>query len=91
MDEARDPKLIAEELCRYARANLLQEGTNLDENTQLAEVGLDSFSLVELLLFAERRFGVSVPGSHLTRENVASLFSLTQCISRLGGQVSPPA
>ena len=91
MHEVGELSTMAAELCRYARSHLLQEGVELNERTQFKEAGVDSFSLVELLLFAERRFGVKVPGAELTPANIASPFSLTQCIARLGGRMPPPA
>ncbi len=84
MSPTTDPKTIVDQLGQFARANLVAEGTVLEEQTRFAEVGLDSFALVELLLFCERAFGVRVPDSHLTRENLASLASLAACVAQLG-------
>ena len=78
-----DHQSIVEQLCRFTRANLVTGSTAFDEHTPLAHAGIDSFALVELLLFSERAFGVAVPESHLTRENLASLSSLAQCIAGL--------
>ena len=84
------PRAIAEELCHFARANLLAEGTHLDEHSPLTEVGIDSFALVELLFYSERAFGVSVPESHWTQENLRTLASLGHCIAELaGGKMQP--
>lgn len=74
---------ISRELCAFARQNLLAVGIPFDEQSRLAEVGLDSFSLVELLLFSERQFGIAVPESHLTREHLESIASLASCIHAL--------
>lgn len=83
MSSARDPAAVARRLAEYARANLVAEGPPFDENTPLAEAGLDSFCIVELLLFAEGEFGVRVPEASLTHENLASLASLARCLTRL--------
>jgi acyl carrier protein len=71
----------------------MAEGTELNEHSLLAEAGIDSFSLVELLLFCERAFGVTVPESHLTHENLMSLAALARCIASLArpGASSAPA
>ena len=79
------PQAIVADLCRFARANLLAEGRHFDENSPLAEVGIDSFALVELLFYSERAFAVSVPESHWTQENLRTLASLGHCISKLAG------
>ncbi|HEY5909101.1 MAG TPA: phosphopantetheine-binding protein [Verrucomicrobiae bacterium] len=85
-----DSQVIAEQLCQFARANLVADGADFDEHSSLAAVGIDSFLLVELLLFAERVFGVTVPESHLTREHLASLSALARCIAQLAGGSPPP-
>ena len=83
MRVTHDLQTITAQLCRFAQANLVPPGTSLSEHSLLAEVGIDSFALVELLLYSERTFGISVPESHLTHENLASLASLARCIVAL--------
>lgn len=78
-----EPEAIAERLYHYARANLVAGNVPFDQETPLEEAGLDSFCIVELLLFSERSFGVSVPESHLTQANLTSLASLARCIAGL--------
>jgi acyl carrier protein len=80
-----DPIAMGEQLYRYARTNLVDESVAFDEQTPLDVAGMDSFCILELLLFSERVFGVSVPESHLTQENLASLASLARCLARLAG------
>lgn len=82
MSELQNPHVICEQLCRFARESLAA-GAALDGSTALADAGIDSFALVELLLFSERAFGVAVPESHLTHENLATLESLARCIANL--------
>jgi acyl carrier protein len=86
MTVRNDLQTIVEQLCQFTRANLVANGAHLDEHTPLADAGIDSFSLVELLLFCERAFGVTVPESHLTHEHLASLSSLARCIAGLAGE-----
>jgi acyl carrier protein len=88
-----DRQIIAGQLCRFARTNLVAPGTDFNEHSLLADVGIDSFSLVELLLFSERTFGITVPESHLTHEHLATLATLARCIAGLarGGASAPPA
>jgi acyl carrier protein len=78
-----DPKIIAARLCEFARINFVAEGVDFDEHSPLSEAGIDSFALVELVLFCERVLGVRVPDSHLTPTNLASMSSLANCISEL--------
>jgi acyl carrier protein len=78
-----DPKKIAARLCEFARTNFVAEGQEFDENSPLSQAGIDSFALVELLLFCERDIGVRVPDSHLTGANLTSMSTLATCIAQL--------
>jgi acyl carrier protein len=88
-----DPKTIAAQLCQFARENLVADGAELNEHSSLADAGIDSFALVELLLHCERAFGIRVPESHLTRHNLVSMATLAACIFELarGSQAAPGA
>jgi acyl carrier protein len=83
MTSEKDPKTIAAQLCQFARTHFVAEGTDFDENSPLAQAGIDSFALVELLLFCERVIGVRVPDSHLTGNNLTSMATLANCIAEL--------
>ena len=83
MTPQTDPKTIAAQLCQFARANFVAEGAEFDENSPLAKAGIDSFALVELLLYCERVIGVRVPDSHLTSTNLTSMAALAKCIAEL--------
>src|ERR1039458_6110003 len=73
MTSQMDSKTIAEQLFQFVRKNYVADGADFDENSPLAKAGIDSFALVKLLLYCERTFGVSVPDSHLTGKNLASV------------------
>jgi len=83
MTSQKDSKTIAEQLCQFARKNYVADGRDFDENSPLAKAGIDSFALVELLLYCERTFGVSVPDSHLTGNNLTSVATLAGCVAEL--------
>ena len=50
-----------------------------------------TFALFEMLLFGERTFGVRLPPSHLTRNNLASVATMAQCMAELAGSGSSSA
>jgi acyl carrier protein len=83
MTPPRDAKTIAEQLCQFARTNFVADGAAFDEHCPLAEAGIDSFALFEMLLYGERTFGVRVPPSHLTHQNLASIASVASCMAEL--------
>ena len=71
---------IANEICQFIKENLLAEGISLEILTELSSVGLDSFSLIEIVLFIERKYGVSLPDESLTPENTYSATTLAKCV-----------
>ena len=91
MTPSHDPKTIADQLCEFARTNFVADGAVFDEHSPLAEAGIDSFALFEMLLYGERTFGIRVPPSHLTRNNLASVATMARCIAELAGNGQSPA
>jgi acyl carrier protein len=89
MTPQKDPKIITEQLCQFVRENFAAEGVVCNEQSPLGEVGVDSFALVELLLFCERAFGVRVPESSMTRSNLASVAALAKCIAEVARGSQP--
>ena len=83
MTSQKDPKTISEQLCNFARTNFVAEGVKFDENSPLSEAGIDSFALVELLLYCERDLGVRVPDTHMTCQNLNSVATLARCVAEL--------
>lgn len=71
---------ISRELCEYLRSSIIAEGVSFDEDSSLSALGIDSFSIIEILLFIERRFNIVVPESDLTQENLKSAASLALCV-----------
>ncbi len=86
-----DPKIIAEKLCDFARKNFVAEGVEFDAQSPLSQAGIDSFALVELVLFCERVLGVRVPDSQLTGNNLASMSALAECVAGLARNGQPGA
>ncbi len=72
---------IERELCRFVAENILDADVAVDETTVLAQIGIDSFSLMEIVLFIERQFGVTLPDNALTPENLASIHAIASCIA----------
>jgi len=60
-------------------SNLVAENVGIEPNTVLSDIGLDSFSTIEMVLFLERKFGIELPDEVLTPDNIASVSALTAC------------
>ena len=74
---------IAEQLVEFIKANLVGEGVEVTHDTPFEKLGLDSFSLIEIILFVERKFGLTLPDKELNKENLYSAGSLARCIERI--------
>lgn len=84
MTPTTDPATIAQQLCDFAKTNFVTEGTDFDINTPLTDAGIDSFALLELVLFSERNLGITVPVAQLTPAHLHSVKTLATCIAELG-------
>lgn len=75
---------IASQLCGFLSENVLASDVVVNADTVLSHIGVDSFSLMELVLFIERRFGLELPAESLTPENIANVKALSvYCASLL--------
>jgi acyl carrier protein len=90
-----DAQAYAEPIRDFVVAQLLEgHGGDLEVDSPLLELGIiDSFSLVEIVVFCERRFGIRIPDSELTPVNLESIAALARLLERLAGAGAsgPPA
>lgn len=78
---------IASELCGFLRENILAPNVEVTVETTLAEIGVDSFSLMEVVLFIERKFALELPAESLSPENIASVGTLSAyCAKKLNSE-----
>lgn len=78
-----DANIIIAEIKKYIEKNILAEAVQIDANTNLKQAGIDSFSTVEIILFIERKFGVSIPDEKLIPENFKTLEALASTVIEL--------
>jgi len=74
-----DMDYIRAELCSFISTNILAEGVRVQNETLLTSIGVDSFSVIEIILFIERKFGVIIPDEALVPENLQSVSALANC------------
>jgi acyl carrier protein len=74
-DLERELRVLLEE-------HLLDGAAGLGPTTRLADAGLDSMAIMQLLLLIEGRFGLWLPEEDLTHENFACIRSLALAVSR---------
>ena len=78
-----DINFIISEIKSYVEKNILAEGVQVDAGTNLKQAGIDSFSTVEIMLFIERKFGVSIPDEKLIPDNFKTIQSLAAIVLEL--------
>lgn len=78
-----DANIIIAEIKKYIENNILAEAVQIDADTNLKHVGIDSFSTVEIILFIERRFGVSIPDEKLVPDNFKTIQALASTVVEL--------
>lgn len=77
-----DDREISQKLCTFLRENILAPEVDVLPSTVLQSIGIDSFSLMELILFIERSYGLILPPDSLTPENIATVNALSICCAK---------
>ncbi len=76
-----DATSIHRTLCRFLQDELLEPGAPFDDGAELATLGVDSFALMEVLLFVEREWGTALPMDLLTPDNTRTARTLSRCVA----------
>lgn len=70
---------IETQVSAYLSKRFLAKGVKLEVATSFADFGIDSMTVVELVMFIEEEFGIVIPADQLTSDNLKSLESLVNC------------
>lgn len=70
---------IQDELHSYLSKHFLAKGVQLAASLPFADFGIDSMTVVELVMFIEEKFDIEIPSDQLTGDNLKSLESLVSC------------
>jgi acyl carrier protein len=73
---------LAQELCRYIKSNIVDNSIQVQPDTSFGKLGIDSLSIIELVLFLERKFKITLPEQELIPENFISANTLAACAMR---------
>jgi acyl carrier protein len=71
---------ICTELLEFVRSQIVAEGIEVDQLTVLNSIGIDSFSLIEIVLFIERQYGIVLADESLVPENLKSIDTIALTI-----------
>jgi acyl carrier protein len=78
-----DTNTIIAEIKKYIETNILDSDISIDADTVLPDAGIDSFSIVEIILFIERKYGVAITDDKLVPENFRTLTALAATVQEL--------
>jgi acyl carrier protein len=78
-----EPEIIIAGIKKYIEKNILSADVKIDAATDLKQAGIDSFSTVEIILFIERQYGVSIPDEKLIPGNFKTLQALAATVQEL--------
>ena len=74
---------LINEASAFIRSQLSIPDDHIDNNRDLKSLGLDSFRIIELVLFLERRTGKTFPEHAYTPANLKSVDSIVNCFTGL--------
>ena len=63
----------------YLKKRFLAPDVSIAAADQFADIGIDSMTVVELVMYIEEEFGIVIPSEQLTGDNLKSLDSLVNC------------
>jgi acyl carrier protein len=78
-----DHNTLVAEASKFVSEQLGVAAESIQSGSDLKSMGLDSFRIIELVLFLERRTGLSFPEHFYTPGNLTSLDSIVQCFMKL--------
>ena len=70
---------ITEALLTYIRKNMLDDSVIFDNTTSLSSVGLDSVSIIDMIVFIERKYGIVIEEKDMLPENFYNVEALVRC------------
>ena len=73
---------IEDKLIREVAAILSREPAEIDPAKPLAELGIDSLSFVEMLVFIEKAFALNLVEAGLVQEDLRTIRTIAQRIAR---------
>lgn len=75
--------IISQQLLSYLNDDIMDEPVEEAKfDTPFSELGVESYDVIQLVLFIERKFGVELPEKDLIPENLKSIASLASCTAK---------
>lgn len=79
-----ETETIEKDIIHFLESNILSEGIKIYSDSSLREVGIDSFSIVEIILFIERKYDIVIPDHKLIPDNFKTIHTIALTVKELG-------
>lgn len=74
---------IEAKLLDFLRREIYDPSVGIEADTHLIEAGLDSFSLLQILIFVEKSFNLTIPEAEINEDRMRSVQHISQLIHEL--------
>jgi acyl carrier protein len=81
-----DPADIVQSLVAFVNTNIMAPARAIGADHDLKSVGVDSMSMLKILVFVEAKFGFWVPAEDLAENNLATLRALANYVAEHGNE-----
>ncbi|PIP38653.1 MAG: hypothetical protein COX19_11555 [Desulfobacterales bacterium CG23_combo_of_CG06-09_8_20_14_all_51_8] len=71
---------IEEAIILFLKNEIYDPSIHLDKHTNLIESGMDSFSLLNMLMFIEKKFNICIPQEEINETRMKNVQNLTDLI-----------
>lgn len=71
---------IQEQLVFFLQNEIFDSSVQIGADTDLFETGFDSFSLVKLIVFIEKKYNLQIPEEKLTEETLRDVNRISELI-----------
>ena len=85
-----EPTHVQAALLDFLRGGIFSAQTEVTVETDLIASGFDSLSLVSLLVFIEKNYGVWIPQNEINEDNLRNTRALAAVVVRLLNERQPP-
>ncbi|MGZ4961247.1 MAG: acyl carrier protein [Limisphaerales bacterium] len=86
-----EPIGVQKTLLEFLRVGMFSAEVDVTVETDLIASGFDSLSLVALLVFVERTYGIWIPQSEINETNFKNIRSIAAVVVRLLNESQPPS
>lgn len=73
---------IEQDIISFLKANIVAEQVEILPQTSFSELGIDSFSIVEIILFLERKYNYLVPDVDMQPEHFRNVHTIAKLVER---------